>query len=105
MKLPPVRPATPLGLRFNDGRLTVHTTQLEPGDQLVLYTDGVVEARKLGQFFSEERLADFVIRASASGHTGPEVLRRLIQAVLAHQDGQLQDDATLMLLDWARPPG
>ncbi|HEY6745199.1 MAG TPA: PP2C family protein-serine/threonine phosphatase [Mycobacteriales bacterium] len=105
VKLPPARPATPLGLRFTDGHAPVHTLQLEPGDQLVLYTDGVVEARRLGQFFSEERLADFVVRASASGHAGPEVLRRLIQSVLAHQDGQLQDDATLLLLDWAGPPG
>ena len=98
------RPATPLGLRFTDGHAPVHTLQLEPGDQLVLYTYGVVEARKLGQFFSEERLADFVVRASASGHAGPEVLRRLIQSVLEHQDGVLQDDATLLLLEWAGPP-
>lgn len=104
VKLPPTRPATPLGLRFTDGDVPVHMLQLEPGDQLVLYTDGVVEARRLGQFFSEERLADFVVRASASGHAGPEVLRRLIQSVLAHQDGLLQDDATLLLLDWAGPP-
>jgi serine phosphatase RsbU (regulator of sigma subunit) len=103
IKLPPVRPMTPFGLRFTDGHPTVHQLQLEPGDQLVLYTDGVIEARRLGQFFSEERLADFVVRASASGHTGPEVLRRLIQAVLAHQDGVLQDDATLILLEWAGP--
>ena len=105
VKLPPLRPATPLGLRFTDGHAPVHAMQLEPGDKLVLYTDGVVEARKLGQFFSDERLADFVIRASASGHAGPEVLRRLIQAVLAHQDGELQDDATLLLVEWAGPPG
>jgi serine phosphatase RsbU (regulator of sigma subunit) len=105
VKLPPARPATPLGLRFTDGHAPVHTLQLEPGDQLVLYTDGVVEARKLGQFFSDERLADFVVRASASGHAGPEVLRRLIQSVLAHQDGELQDDATLMLVEWTGPPG
>lgn len=104
VKLPPAKPATPLGLRFTDGHAPVHTLQLEPGDQLVLYTDGVVEARRLGQFFSDERLADFVVKAGASGHSGPEVLRRLIQSVLAHQDGQLQDDATLLLLDWAGPP-
>ena len=57
-----------------------------------------------GQFFSDERLADFVVRASASGHAGPEVLRRLIRAVLDHQDGVLQDDATVLLLEWGSPP-
>lgn len=102
--LPPAKPATPLGLRFTVGPPPVHTLQLEPGDRLVLYTDGVVEARRLGQFFSEERLADFVVRAWAGGHTAPEVLRRLITKVLEHQDGVLQDDATLMLLEWAGPP-
>jgi serine phosphatase RsbU (regulator of sigma subunit) len=105
VRLPQVRPATPLGLRFSDGHPPVHTLQLEPDDRLVLYTDGVVEARKLGQFFSEERLADFVVRASASGHAAPEVLRRLIQAVLEHQSGVLQDDATILLLEWTGPPG
>ena len=82
----------------------MHGLQLEPGDRLVLYTDGVVEARRQGQFFSDERLADFVVRASASGHAGPEVLRRLIRAVLDHQDGVLQDDATVLLLEWGSPP-
>jgi serine phosphatase RsbU (regulator of sigma subunit) len=97
------QPATPFGLRFTEAA-PVHFVQLEPGDRLVLYTDGVVEARRKGQFFSEERLADFVVRASTSGHAGPEVLRRLIRAVLDHQDGVLQDDATILLLEWAGPP-
>ena len=104
VRLPEARPATPLGLRFSDGHPPVHELQLEPGDRLVLYTDGVVEARRLGQFFTDERLADFVLRACAGGHGAPEVLRRLIQAVLEHQDGVLQDDATILLLEWGSPP-
>jgi serine phosphatase RsbU (regulator of sigma subunit) len=102
--LPPARPATPFGLRFTDGHPPVHTLQLEPGDRLALYTDGVVEARRLGQFFTEQRLADFVVRESASGLDGAEVLRRLIRAVLEHQHGVLQDDATILLLEWTGPP-
>ncbi len=102
--LPPARPATPFGLRFSDGHPPQHTLQLEPGDRLALYTDGVVEARRLGQFFSEQRLADFVVRESASGLDSAEVLRRLIRAVLEHQHGVLQDDATIMLLEWDGPP-
>jgi serine phosphatase RsbU (regulator of sigma subunit) len=102
--LPPARPATPFGLRFSDGHPPVHTLQLEPGDRLALYTDGVVEARRLGQFFTEERLADFVVRESASGLDSAEVLRRLIKAVLDHQHGVLQDDATILLLEWHGPP-
>jgi serine phosphatase RsbU (regulator of sigma subunit) len=101
--LPAARPATPFGLRFSHDP-PVHTLQLEPGDRLALYTDGVVEARRLGQFFTEERLADFLVRESASGLDGAEVLRRLIKAVLEHQHGVLQDDATILLLEWDGPP-
>jgi hypothetical protein len=39
--------------------------------------------------------------AELTGLPAPETLRRLTAAVLAHQHGQLQDDATLVLLDWS----
>ena len=32
------------------------------------------------------------------------MLRRLIRAVLEHQHGVLQDDATILLLEWTGPP-
>jgi Stage II sporulation protein E (SpoIIE) len=94
------RPATPMGLMLLGRQPEVHGEQLEPGDRLILYTDGVVEARYHGRFFTEERLADFIVRESASGHRPPEVLRRLIRAVLDHQHGRLQDDATILFLHW-----
>jgi serine phosphatase RsbU (regulator of sigma subunit) len=94
------RPALPMGLRMQLTDPPVHSEQLEPGDRIIAYTDGVVEARYHGEFFTEERLADFVERESASGHSPPEVLRRLIRGVLDHQHGRLQDDATIMLLEW-----
>jgi hypothetical protein len=40
-------------------------------------------------------------RRELTGLPAPETLRRLTAAVLAHQHGQLQDDATLVLLDWS----
>ena len=93
-------PATlPLGV----GVLDVHVCeeQLEPGDRVLLYTDGVTEARDAGgDFFGVARLGDFAGRESASGSAAPEMLRRLTQAVLSHQEGRLQDDATLLLVEW-----
>jgi serine phosphatase RsbU (regulator of sigma subunit) len=87
--------------------------RLERGDRLLLYTDGVVEARNAdGVFFGPERLAELVIRQDAARRPAAETLRRLNHAILAHQDGTLQDDATTVLVEWltdqpdlSTPPG
>lgn len=91
----------PLGLGLLDEHPEVATERLEPGDRLVLYTDGVVEARDgSGAFFGTERLVELVGRQGASGRPAAETLRRLNLAVLAHQEGELQDDATTVLVEW-----
>ncbi len=93
------QPVTPVGL----GAVTAEVAEesLEPGDRVCVYTDGVVEARGPdGEFFGVERLTDFVSREEAAGRPPPETLRRLAHAVLAHQHGQLQDDATTLLVEW-----
>ena len=96
---PPTRP--PLGI--GAGRLgTVREERLEPGDRLLLYSDGVVEARNdAGEFFGRDRLIEFTERAELDALPAPETLRRLAAAVLHHQGGKLQDDATLLLVDWS----
>ncbi|HUR52212.1 MAG TPA: PP2C family protein-serine/threonine phosphatase [Mycobacteriales bacterium] len=95
----------PIGLLLRDhpnaraGRL-----RLQPGDWLILNTDGVIEARDAeGAFFGEPRLIDFLTREIASGHPPPETVRRLAQAVMNHQQGSLQDDATIVLIEWSGP--
>src|SRR6185312_6190757 len=96
----PAPTAMPLGLgQLIDPIPDVTETVLEPGDSLLLYTDGVVEARtETGEFFGTDRLAEFVTQALARRLPIAETMRRLIQAILQHQHERLQDDATAVLL-------
>jgi serine phosphatase RsbU (regulator of sigma subunit) len=100
-----VRPAPPLGLGLWRDEIEVGERSLQPDDQLLLYTDGVVEARggRVGGLFSLDRLADFVLREADSGLSAAEVLRRLNRAILDYQGGDLQDDATTLLVRWLGP--
>jgi hypothetical protein len=86
------------------GGLTIGEEILEPGDWLALYTDGITEARDgSGAWFGEDRLKEFLTRAIAAGQAPAETVRRLTQAVMEHQGGLLQDDATVLLARWTRP--
>jgi hypothetical protein len=92
-------PHPPLGLQTR--ATDVCETQLHLGDRVVLYTDGIVEARSPeGEFFGEERLADFIDRAASVGDPAPETVRRLMRQVLLHQADQLQDDASIVVIEW-----
>ncbi|MFI7501621.1 PP2C family protein-serine/threonine phosphatase [Streptomyces sp. NPDC049687] len=94
------RPTHPMGTDLGLPA-TLCREQLEPGDQLLLYTDGIIEARDAtGHEFGRDRFVDFVIRHQADGLAAPETLRRLVRAVLDHHDGHLNDDATVLLCEW-----
>jgi AcrR family transcriptional regulator len=84
----------------------VAQSRLQPGDRLVLFTDGVVEARSAaGEFFGDERLIDHLERELGAGLPMPEALRRLFRSVAAFGNGVLGDDATLLVVQWAGPHG
>jgi serine phosphatase RsbU (regulator of sigma subunit) len=96
---PPCPPSRPLGLQA--GKPPCCETRLEPGDRLVLYTDGITEARSpAGEFFGDQRLADFISAEAAAGQPAPETVRRLMRHVLSHQADRLQDDASIVVLEW-----
>lgn len=98
-------PRPPLGLgHLVEGEpVEVGQEQLEPGDMVLLYTDGVVEARSPeGDFFGVERLGELVQTQLAGGLDAPETMRRVVRELLTHHAGQLTDDATLLMLEWRR---
>jgi sigma-B regulation protein RsbU (phosphoserine phosphatase) len=89
----------PLGI---DDDIVVGEESLEAGDRLLLYTDGVTEARGAdGSQFGVHRLIDLVERHAAARLPAPETLRRLGHVVTEHQGGSPADDATLVLAEWS----
>lgn len=79
----------------------VATVSLDPGDAVLFFTDGVIEARSPdGELFGRSRLARLWLEASVDVDIPSEMLRKLCHSVLDHQRGRLQDDATLLLVAW-----
>ncbi len=95
---------TSLPLGLGSVPAEVAEVALEPGDSVLFLTDGVIEARSPnGDLFGRSRLSRLWAEVSASGDVPAEIMRRLCHAVLDHQKGRLQDDATLLLLVWSGP--
>jgi serine phosphatase RsbU (regulator of sigma subunit) len=97
-------PGLPFGLGASGEQppsYTLGTEHLQPGDRLLFYTDGVTEARSPeGEFFGVDRLVDLLVRNFAGDLAAPETMRRVVRALLEHQRGRLDDDATLLLVQW-----
>ena len=98
-------PALPFGLGALTGvPPTVETDSLEPGDSVLFFTDGVTEAHVPGgEQFGIERLADLAGQHASDELEPEELVRRLVRAVLEHQDDMLSDDATMVLFKWHGP--
>jgi len=98
-----VTPSPPAGMRLATSPPVVGHHSLEPGDMVLLYTDGLTEARRPdGELFTVERLGAFIEREAASGAAAPETLRRLREAIIGRGEGTLRDDATALLVEWRR---
>jgi serine phosphatase RsbU (regulator of sigma subunit) len=75
--------------------------RLEPGDQLVLYTDGVIEARRAGG----ERFGAHRLREALAGCESPEdAVARLREALQQFRGVSRQDDAAVIALRYAGRP-
>jgi sigma-B regulation protein RsbU (phosphoserine phosphatase) len=69
---------------------------LLPGDVVVLYTDGVTEGRRDGEFFGEERLRATV--ADAAAMDAQHIADALVAAALDFQAGDAKDDIAVLVV-------
>ncbi|WP_051718079.1 PP2C family protein-serine/threonine phosphatase [Streptomyces megasporus] len=92
-----IRPAVdlPFGVRFPHG-YRVQRLDLLPGDRLVILTDGMLDRH------SEVADLPALIRGTEGLHPR-ETAQVLTTAVLDANGGELEDDATVMCLDWYGP--
>ncbi|WP_439333420.1 PP2C family protein-serine/threonine phosphatase [Streptomyces cahuitamycinicus] len=93
--LEPTIPSPPLNLAALIGdRYWVDSVSFAPGDQLLLYTDGVSETRdRTGRFFP---LSDWMKRQDREHPR--EVLDQLHRDLLRHSGGRLDDDIAALAL-------
>jgi serine phosphatase RsbU (regulator of sigma subunit) len=78
-----------------------HVTNLEPGDSVLLYTDGVTDARgSRHPDFGLDRLVDLVNQRASEQLPVGLTVRLVTRAVLEHHQGHLHDDATVLMVHW-----
>lgn len=86
------RPGSLVGV-FDDPMFHEVDVELEPADVMVLYTDGITEARRDGELFGEERLHEAIRRHRAGGDP---LAPGILADVLAFQAGSTIDDAAVL---------
>ncbi len=84
----------PLLGAFDDAAWTLERTRIEPGQQLVVVTDGITDACGPDGRFGEERL-----RRELAGATNPVLaVQRLEGALHSFTEGALDDDAAILAI-------
>lgn len=96
-------PSMPMGLGGH--AVCIASESLQRGDRVLFYTDGITESRSAdGAFFGIERLADFLVRATLEHVPVAETARRLSTNVVEYVGTGLNDDATLLLIEYLGAP-
>lgn len=89
------RPGTLLG-SLAQVRLHETSTILEPGDLLMVFTDGLTEARAAGELFGDRRMGE--VLGGLAGAGAERVAATIENAVRAFSPGPLRDDMALVVV-------
>ncbi len=85
---------------FSEVEFVEDTAHLGPEDILVLYTDGVIEARREGVLFGDDRLIEAL--TGLDGRPAGDIPRLLLKIVQEYSAGRLGDDIALVAVSPAR---
>jgi sigma-B regulation protein RsbU (phosphoserine phosphatase) len=89
--------ALPLGV-FADARYRDSEAEIQTGSLLLLYTDGLTEARRQGRLFGEDRLIE-TVRQSCTGPV-EAVPSLLLDEALLFCGGRLEDDVAILAVEY-----
>ncbi|BDC51277.1 hypothetical protein F183_A35930 [Bryobacterales bacterium F-183] len=92
----------PVGL-LEESEYVVQSAKLDPGDKIVVYSDGLTDAQNLdGEFFGARRVRKLVQEYALLDCQG--LHRKLVEAAEAHTDGTFAaDDITVLVVEYFPP--
>lgn len=90
-----------LPVGFGGAEPQVSSLDLQQGDRVMFYTDGLVEEHRRGQEqFGEERMIDIIESVGPTTQSVQHMARNLSHRLTQERGGSTSDDATIFLLEW-----
>ena len=86
----------PLGV-INDNLYDQAAGRLDPGDKIVLYTDGITEARRGPVLFGADGIQG--VLAEHGGEEPQALVEQIISGARAFADGRLRDDTAVLVME------
>lgn len=88
---------------WDDPGTAESSVTLQPGDRLIFYTDGFLEAKsEAGEIFGEHRLADALL--ALAPHAPEMMADELVADVESFAAGKLEDDLTMLVVEFRGQP-